>query len=70
VSDRVLAALAGFYNRSLDDVRELFRERAGVRERETGMSPDDAEREALVDLRRMLALEQLGPRELADKHRG
>jgi len=62
VSDRVLAELAGFYNHTLDEVRELLRERAGVREREAGTSREDAESAALNDVRRMLALERLGPR--------
>ena len=66
MSDRVLAGLAGFYNHSLEDVRELYRERAGVREHETGLSHADVEREALNDVRRLLALEQLGSR-AADK---
>ena len=62
MSDRVLADLAGFYNHTLDDVRSLFVERMGFREREAGMSREDAEREALNDVRRMLACEQLAPR--------
>ena len=65
MSDRVLAALAGFYNHTLEDVLELFRERAGIRENQPGMSLEDVEREALNDVRRMLALERLAPRAAA-----
>jgi hypothetical protein len=58
----MLADLAGYFNRSLEDVRVLFRERADVRERESGMARETAERAALGDVRRLLALERLGPR--------
>jgi hypothetical protein len=62
MSDRALAELANFFERSLDEVRELYEERAGIREYESGMTRGEAEREALLDVRRMLARERLGPR--------
>ncbi|HEX4351808.1 MAG TPA: hypothetical protein VGL61_30405 [Kofleriaceae bacterium] len=62
MSDRALAELARFFGRNLDEVRELYEERAGLRQYESGMSRSDAEREALLDVRRMLARERLGPR--------
>ena len=62
MSDRALAELARFFGRNLEEVRELYEERASVRQYESGMSRSDAEREALLDVRRMLARERLGPR--------
>jgi hypothetical protein len=62
MSDRALAELATFFGRSLDEVRELYEERAGIRQHESGMTRSEAEREAMLDVRRMLARERLGPR--------
>jgi hypothetical protein len=62
MSDRALAELATFFGRSLDEVRELYEERAGIRQYESGMTRGEAEREAMLDVRRMLARERLGPR--------
>ena len=60
VSDRALAELAGFFGVSLDEVRALYYERAQTREHDGGMSHEDAERQALLDVRRQLAQQRLG----------
>jgi hypothetical protein len=61
VIDR-LAPLARELGRSVDDVSELWSERAAIREHDGGMSRGDAERAAFDDVEQTLRAGRRGPR--------
>jgi nitroreductase len=61
VPDR-LAALADELGHSLDDVRDLWNERAAVREFDGGLSRAEAEHAAYDDVAQLLRAARRGPR--------
>jgi hypothetical protein len=57
-----LAALARELDRSVDDVHELWAERAAIREHDGGMPRAEAERAAFDDVEQVVRAARRGPR--------